>query len=264
MTRTCRPPSGPRSAPDARAHVPFPRPAGRSLLGGDRPSWEQRTRVVLQPIAAPSILGLFAFAAATFIVSAHLAGWHGSATSPEYLFPFAAVFGGVAQFAAGMWAFRARDGLATAMHGMWGSFWIAFGVLFLLDAVGVLTIPTDSFPEFGYWFLALGVITAIGAAGALAEGLALFVTLSSPAVGAGLLAVFYLTGTSGFETSGAWVLIGSAIAATYTAGAMLLEGTWGRVVLPLGKYERDANVPGARFTKSIEDPRAQPGVRQGQ
>ncbi len=230
----------------------------------DGASWEQRTRVVLQPIAPPSILGLFAFAGATFVVAAHLAGWYGNATSPEYLFPFAAIFGGVAQFAAGMWAFRARDGLATAMHGMWGSFWIAYGVLFLLVATGTLTVPTGSFPELGYWFLALGVITACGAVAALAEGVGLFVTLASLTTGAGLLAVRYLTGGDGWETAGGWVLVGSAVAATYTAAAMMLEGAWGRVILPLGKYERDANVPGSRFTKPIENERAMPGVRQGQ
>jgi len=30
---------------------------------------------------------------------------------------------------AGMCAYRARDAVATAMHGMWGSFWIAYGIL---------------------------------------------------------------------------------------------------------------------------------------
>src|SRR3954465_9138437 len=122
-------------------------------------AWLERTRVVLQPIAPPSILGLFGFAGATFIVAAHLAGWYGNAHTPEYLFPFGAFFGGVAQFAAGMWAFRARDGLATAMHGMWGAFWMAYGLLFLLVAVGAVTVPaTGPFPELGYWFLALAVI----------------------------------------------------------------------------------------------------------
>ncbi len=35
---------------------------------------ENQVRTVLQPIAAPSILVLYAFAGSTFIVSAHLAG----------------------------------------------------------------------------------------------------------------------------------------------------------------------------------------------
>src|SRR5918911_4922409 len=91
-----------------------------------------RPRVYLSPIAAPSVLGLFGFAGATFIVAAHLAGWYGNPTSELILAPFAAFFGGLAQFLAGMWAYRARDGLATAMHGMWGSFWLAYGLLHFL------------------------------------------------------------------------------------------------------------------------------------
>jgi succinate-acetate transporter protein len=69
---------------------------------GELVELREHTRVMLQPIAAPSILGLFGFAGATFIVAANLAGWYGSETSPQYLFPFAAFFGGLAQFIAGM------------------------------------------------------------------------------------------------------------------------------------------------------------------
>src|SRR3954466_2804768 len=118
----------------------------------DLAEWRDHTRVFLQPIAAPSVLGLFGFAAATFMVAAQLAGWYGGKASPEFLFPFAATFGGLAQFAAGMWAFRARDALATAMHGMWGAFWIAFGILFLLVATGDVKAPAGTWPELGFWF----------------------------------------------------------------------------------------------------------------
>src|ERR1700752_4522441 len=79
-----------------------------------------RARIYLQPIAAPSILGLYGFAGATFMVAANMAHWYGTPGSPADLAPFAGVFGGFAQFMAGMWEFRGRDGLATAMHGMGG------------------------------------------------------------------------------------------------------------------------------------------------
>jgi succinate-acetate transporter protein len=225
---------------------------------------KEHTRVVLQPIAPPSILGLFGFAGATFIVAAHAAGWYGTSESGEFLFPFAAMFGGLAQFAAGMWAFKARDGIATAMHGMWGSFWLGYGILNLLAATGSITLPTGTFSELGFWFVALSAITALGALAAVAENLALTTVLSSLAIGAGLLAVHYLTGIGWWETAAGWTLIGSSIAAAYTAAAMMLEGAWGRVVLPLGKPEPEANRPGTKFTRPVQYEHAEPGIRMGQ
>src|SRR3954465_11418643 len=100
------------------------------------------TRVVLQPLAAPSILGLLGGAGATFIVAANVAGWYGNhTTTPLVLAPVAMVFGGLAQLPAGVWASRARDGIATAMHGMWGSFGLAYGILNIMLAAGTLKAP---------------------------------------------------------------------------------------------------------------------------
>src|SRR5919202_3076731 len=134
-------------------HSPAPTGNGRTAEIG---TWTERTRVFLTPIAPPSILGLFGFAGATFIVSAHLAGWYGSQDTPLYLFPFAATFGGIAQFTAAIWAYRARDGLATAMHGTWGAFWMGFGLLFLLGATKTLDLNTNvAHDALAYWFFAL-------------------------------------------------------------------------------------------------------------
>jgi hypothetical protein len=224
-------------------------------------------RIFLQPIAAPSVLGLFGFAAATFIVAANLAGWYGNhTTSPLYLAPFAAVFGGLAQFMAGMWAYRARDGLATAMHGMWGSFWIAYGILNVLLATGALAAPAVWYhqPEVGFWFFALAVITASGAMASLAEGLGLFGVLATLAAGSGILAGAFIYGSEGWATVAGWVLVVSAGIAWYTATGMMLAGTAGRTILPLFKYSLQANKPGGRPTRTIELEWAEPGIKHGQ
>ncbi len=221
-------------------------------------------RIVLQPVAAPSILGLFGFAGATFLVAANMAGWYGDANTPNFIFPFAAVFGGLAQFLAGMWAYRARDGLATAMHGMWGSFWMAYGVLFALFATGVLTEPTGKFVELGFWFVVLGAITWMGALAALGDSLGLFGVLGTLAAGSTLAAIGLITGTSGVEKAAGDVFVASAIIAWYVASAMMLEGVFGRVVLPVGKYSRAANMPGGKMTEPVEFSRGMPGVKVGQ
>lgn len=239
------------------------RPNG-AVAANDVNAWRGQTRVFLQPIAAPSILGLFGFAGATFMVAANMAGWFGNAESLVYIFPFAATFGGLAQFVAGIWGYRARDGIATAMHGMWGSFWLAFGILYTLKAAGALTLPAATFPAFGYWFLVLAVITACGAAAALFENLSLFGVLAALAVGSAFAAIFFLTGITGWKTAAGWVLLASSWLATYTAASMMLEGAAGKVILPLGKPRKAANVPGHHEHLPLEFEVGEPGVRRGQ
>src|SRR5689334_4113564 len=59
--------------------------------------WHDRSRVFLQPIAAPSILGLFGLATATMMVGAWMAAWYGNALTPLTLSPFV-LTAGIAQF----------------------------------------------------------------------------------------------------------------------------------------------------------------------
>jgi len=235
-------------------------------IARDAPRDGVATRVFLQPIAAPSILGLFGFAGATFIVASNLAGWWGTPESGLALAPFAAMFGGLAQFLAGMWAYRARDAVATAMHGTWGAFWLAYGILYVLVAAGALSAPKPWYhnPEVGFWFFALAGVTASGALASLAESLGLFAVLSTLAAGSGILAGAFIYGSHGWTEVAGWVLVISAGFAWYVATAMMLAAAGGRVVLPLGKLSRAANRPGGRVTRPIELEWAEPGIRMGQ
>src|SRR5919199_6956321 len=211
-----------------------------------RDSYGYAPRVFLQPIAAPSILGLFGFAGATFIVASNVAGWWGTPESGLALAPFAAMFGGLAQFLAGMWAYRARDAIATAMHGTWGAFWLAYGILNILVAAGALAAPKPWYhnPEVGFWFFALAAVTASGAVASLAENLGLFAVLSTLAAGSGIAAGAFIYGSHGWVQVAGWLFVISAGCAWYTATAMMLAAAAGRTVLPLFKWRRAAKVAG--------------------
>jgi succinate-acetate transporter protein len=215
-------------------------------LDGELTDWRTRSRVMLQPIAPPSVLGLFGFGIATFMVAANLAWGFGG---DEYLFPFAV------------------DTIATAMHGIWGAFWIGFGIMWLLFATGALTNPETGgeFPEYAYWFAVLAAVTAAGAWAALYENVGLFATLALLTVGSGLLSAGLFTSGDALETAAGYVLVASALAAWYSATAMMLESAAGQVVLPLGKRGMPlSNKRGASITAPIEFEHGQPGVRVGQ
>jgi uncharacterized protein len=229
--------------------------------------WREHTTISLQPIAAPSILGLFGFAGSTFILSANMVGWYGNdALTPLVLFPFVMMFGGLAQFLAGMWAYRARDGLATAMHGTWGSFWLGYGLYLLLSAVHV--VPGLSDPDaavaFGFWFVALAAVTWAGAAAASAENAAVTAVLTTLAVASTLLAIALIGGFPVIETIAGYLLIISALLAWYTATAMMLEGTHRRVVLPLGTRHVPQRPDRVVAHLPIQYDVGEPGVKVGQ
>lgn len=66
-------------------------------------------QIFLRPIAPPATLGLAGFAGSTWITSSYIANWWGNAESPTIFFPFVGIFGGLAQFIAGVYGFHARD-----------------------------------------------------------------------------------------------------------------------------------------------------------
>lgn len=219
------------------------------------------TSIYLQPVAAPSILGLYGFAGATLILASHVAGWWGDSQSTAYIWPFAAAFGGVAQFTAAMWSYKARDAVATAMHGMWGSFWVGWGILELLFATGTIPQPQGAFPAFGMWFVALAWITLMGAIAATWENMALTAVLGTLALGSAFTAVAEFVGSptgSGWAALGGWTFVISAVCAWYTASALMFEGVAGRAVLPVGMTKHKQQEPG------LAPGVGQPGVQKGQ
>lgn len=93
---------------------------------------DPQVTIFLKPIAPPAALGLAAFAGSTFITASWIANWWGGPTSPTIFFPFVAIWGGLAQFIAGLFGFAARDTLVSVLNTMWGAFWLSIGLLYLL------------------------------------------------------------------------------------------------------------------------------------
>lgn len=232
----------------------------------DHEGWLSRSRVFLTPIAAPSIMGLFGFMIATLMLGAWQAGWYGTALTPIIIWPFAMFAGGIMQSIAAIASFRARDGVAVAVHTAWGSFWVGWGILELLVTMHVLPpIPLGATsPSFAFWFIALTLVTSFGALGALAQNVGVSITLGTLSAGSALTAAGFYAGSLGTVRAGGWLFVVSAAAAWLTAGAMVLEHAFGRTIIPLGKWSARANIPGVKATDPIAYPAGMPGVRVGQ
>lgn len=202
----------------------------------DRTREREGTATGLLPaISDPMALGLFAFAGAMFLLATREAGWY-TGPSRLFLFPFAAVLGGVGQFLAAMWAYRMRDTLATAMLGVWGCFFLAYGGLSIVLATRPVT-ETTGFPELGYWYIVLAAISGAGMVAGFGQNLVFGAWLGCAAIGSVLAAIGLIGGFRIIDVLGAWLFIISSLVAWYGASAVLFRASFGRG-LPLGEAAR--------------------------
>src|SRR5262249_42691517 len=131
-------------------------------------------------------------------------------------------------------AFEARNALATAMLGTWGSFRVGYGILNALFLTGKLSEPPGVSPELSFWFIALAAITWMGAAVATTENAALTITLVVLAAASTIRAIAEGLGVHGLALLAGWLFLIAAVGEWYTATAMMFEETFGREVLPIG------------------------------
>lgn len=211
-------------------------------------------------------MGLFGFTIGTVMLGAFQAGWYGNSATPLVIWPFAMFAGGIMQSIAAVASLRARDGLAVAVHTAWGSFWVGWGILQLLVTTHLMPpIPLGAAnASFAFWFIALTLITFWGMLGALASNMLLFFTLATLTAASAVTAAGFYAGSVTTLNAGGWLFVISAAAAWLMGGAMVLENSFGRSIIPVGKWAKSANVPGAKVTDPLEYPAGMPGVRVGQ
>jgi succinate-acetate transporter protein len=180
-------------------------------------------------VADPGPLGLAAFAMTTFCLSAANANlWHAGGASAALA--LALVYGGTAQFAAGMWEFVRKNTFGALAFTSYGAFWISFYVILKIPA-----IPAGE-DTVAIFLLGWTIFTA-------------YMTIAAMKTNMAVLAVFVaLTATFVFLTIGNWgatahtnmIKIGgwlgilTALLAWYASAAGVINDTHGKVVLPVG------------------------------
>jgi uncharacterized protein len=205
-----------------------------SALSSERPV----TVVEATPAADPAPLGLAGFALTTFLLSGHNASF-----IPDLIWVgFALFYGGVAQFAAGMWEFRNRNVFGATAFSTYGGFWMGIGVFVILALDTKLLAgyaPNDLNNALAWFIISFAIFNFYMLIGSLRLNKAVFgvfLTLQATEVA---LAIAYWHLAHGGSTYilhvGGWLGIVTAGVAWYASAAGVINGVAGKTVLPVGK-----------------------------
>ena len=183
-------------------------------------------------IADPAPLGLAAFAATTFLLSADNAGWMNTATGGVFL-GYAFAYGGLGQLLAGMWEFRNRNVFGATAFSSYGGFWIGIGLWALLVAPHATAVQATH--DKGWILLTFAIFNTymlILSAQANMAVFGVFLTLELTEIVGFIGCLGNNSGT--IKVSGVIGVI-TAVVAWYTSAAGVSNGiTGGKLRLPVG------------------------------
>jgi uncharacterized protein len=177
-------------------------------------------------IADPAALGLAGFALTTFVLSVINDGWFASDLTPTVL-GLAIFYGGIAQFAAGMWEFANRNTFGGAAFSSYGAFWLAYWYLSTSTKLG-----GDADKGVGIFLLAWGIFTAYMTVAAWKTTLVTALVFTFLALTFFALAIGAFTATQGWTILGGYLGFVTALLAWYGSFASVTNFTWKRNVIP--------------------------------
>src|SRR5215211_2339003 len=218
-------------------------PSGRQAPGrtaGDVETAEDPTapRVLHFPrVADPGPLGLAAFALTTFVLSffnAELAPKSGEVI----VLPLALAYGGIAQFAAGMWEFRTGNTFGAVAFTSFGAFWVS---LWFFDQFFAeeLKDPGVLGHAVGLYLIAWGIFTTYMFVASLRTTAAVSLVFFLLAITFFLLGFGNRGANADVIKLGGYVGLATAIVAWYASFAVVTNSTFGRTVLPVVPLKRE-------------------------
>lgn len=202
------------------ASVPRPEPP-REEPAAERGGWTP---------ADPGPLGLAGFALTTFVLSMFNAGLVAKSAEPVVL-GVALAYGGIAQFAAGMWEFRTGNTFGAVAFTSFGAFWVSF---WALVTFGVGEIPPEHVgAALGLYLISWGIFTAYMTVASLRTTAAIALVFILLTVTFFVLGIGNANESSGTVEIGGWLGLATAAAAWYASFAAVTNSTFGRTVLPV-------------------------------
>jgi succinate-acetate transporter protein len=183
-------------------------------------------------IADPAPLGLAGFALTTFILSFTNTGlFH----VEPVVFGLAFAYGGIGQFAAGMWEFAKGNTFGATAFCSYGAFWVSY---WWLTGHNAAELPAaDAHKAIGMYLLAWGLFTGLMSIAATRVNMAVLTVFVLLTLTFLLLAWGEFANSTGITKTGGYAGLLTAAAAWYTAIAGVTSFTFGRALLPVGPRE---------------------------
>lgn len=175
----------------------------------------------------PAVVGLAGFGLTTLLLQFHNLGLCG--LGPIVAMGF--VFGGLAQFIAGLMEQKTGNNFGYAAFTSYGAFWIGLGIIWLLN---YFEVYTSSGTDVGFYLIAWTLLTVIFWIGSLYIHSAMATTFTSLLIGFVLLDLGHF-GLPVLNKAAAIVLIFCALCAWYMMAAIILNELTGKPLLKTGK-----------------------------
>ncbi|MEI6894675.1 MAG: acetate uptake transporter [Colwellia sp.] len=179
--------------------------------------------------ANPSPLGLMGFGMTTILLNIHNLG----------LFPIDSMilamgifYGGLGQVIVGTMCFKRGDTFGTTAFTSYGLFWLSFAGLIIMPYMG---LPASPAGFMGYYLLLWGIFTAFMFIASLCYPKAKQVVFGSLTLLFFLLAAHDFTDIEVIGTIAGVIGIFCGGSAIYFAMALVINGEYGRVILPVGE-----------------------------
>ncbi|HJU16030.1 MAG TPA: GPR1/FUN34/YaaH family transporter [Stellaceae bacterium] len=189
-------------------------------------------------VGDPTPMGLWAFATGTWILGTVFGGVFPAGTITGTA-PVLITFAGIAQFIAGLFAYRRAQPLAATAFCSFGAFNATAGFMFLMITAGAIGATASSQILMGFLLESFCFIAIALAFAAIETNLGVLAFLVLLAIGYGCAGIPYLANSVGaggwgvVGNIGGWFLCASAFCAYYTGMAMVVNSTWKRAVLPI-------------------------------
>lgn len=188
-----------------------------------------------QKIANPAPLGLMGFGMTTILLNIHNAGYF---PIDSMILAMGIFFGGIAQIMAGIMEYRNGNTFGTTAFTSYGSFWLTLVALIVMPNMGIGV--NGSSAHFMGWYLGLwGLFTLFMFIATLANypRVKQFI-FGSLTVLFFLLAARDFTGSELIGTIAGFEGIICGASAIYLAMATIINGEYGRTIMPIGELKK--------------------------